>query len=159
MLGHWWWEGPIWLEEVLRVLPEVGVRAITLGQAVAEHEPERRELASSTWGEGKDLRTWDSPAVADLAWGARRLELRVLREIAAGRLHGAALERAARELLAVQASDWAFLDYGRQAGDYPFGRLLGHSRALFEVIDSPDRAEPTLRNLAPDLSPAPLLEP
>ena len=36
-------------------------------------------LAASTWGEGKDLRTWDSPAVADLAWAARRLELRLLR--------------------------------------------------------------------------------
>lgn len=159
LLGHWWWEGPIWLEEVLRVLPSVGVRAVKLGEAVTAHEPERRELAASTWGEGKDLRTWDSPPVADLAWASRRLELRVLREIGDGRLRGDALERAARELLAVQASDWAFLDYGRQAGDYPFGRLLDHSRALFEVIDSPDRAEPTLRNLAPDLSPAPLLEP
>ena len=146
---------------MLAALPAVGVRAVTLSGALdsGEHEPEERELHASTWGENKDLRTWDSPAVADLAWGARRIELRVLREIASGRLRGDALLRAARELLAVQASDWAFLDYGRQAGDYPFGRLLGHSRALFEVLDSPDTAEPTLRNLAPDLSPAPLLEP
>ena len=161
LLGHWWWEGPVWLEEVLAALPEAGVRAVTLADAIdsGEHEGEPRGLAASTWGEAKDLRTWDSPAVADLAWGARRLELRVMREIAGGRLHGPALERAARELVAVQASDWAFLDYGRQAGDYPYGRVLGHSRALFEVIDSPGSAEPAVRNLAPDLSPAPLLEP
>ena len=57
------------------------------------------------------MRTWDSPAVADLAWGARGLELRLLREIAAGSWPRT-LMRAARELLAVQASDWAFLDYG-----------------------------------------------
>ena len=117
------------------------------------------ELRRSTWGEGKDLRTWDSPAVADLAWAARGLELRVLREVGAGRLHGAALPRAARELLAVQASDWAFLDYTRQAGDYPLERAIDHSRALFEAIESGGEAEPALRNLAPDLSTSPLLEP
>jgi predicted glycosyl hydrolase (DUF1957 family) len=83
----------------------------------------------------------------------------VLREIAAGRLRGRALRRAARELLATQASDWAFLDYRRQAGDYPFRRMVDHSRALFESIDSDEEVEPGMRNLAPDLSPAPLLEP
>ena len=58
----------------------------------------------------------------------------------------------------MQASDWAFLDYRRQAGDYPFERVLGHSRALFEAIGSADRPQPTMRNLAPDLL-APLLDP
>jgi len=37
--------------------------------------------------------------------------------------------------------------------------VLDHSRALFESIESGDDTEPTLRNLAPDLTPAPLLEP
>jgi 1,4-alpha-glucan branching enzyme len=159
LLGHWWWEGPIWLEEALRALPEHGVRPLTLSAAMAEHRPERRPLAASTWGDGKDLRTWDSPPVADLAWGQRRLELAVLRAIANGRLTGDALMRAARELLAAQASDWAFLDYTRQAGDYPYERSLGHSRAVYEAIDSPQGLTPELRNLAPDLSPSPLLEP
>jgi 1,4-alpha-glucan branching enzyme len=160
LLGHWWWEGPSWLQAVMAELPAVGVRPLTLGQALAEHEPEHgRELRASTWGEGKDRRTWDSPAVADLAWASRRLELRLLREISAGRLRGPALERAARELLAVQASDWAFLDYGRKTGDYPFQRLLDHSRALFDAIECRGSAVPAMRNLAPDLIPAPLLEP
>lgn len=159
LLGHWWWEGPLWLEEVLRALPEAGVRPLTLSRAEAEHEPVALELGRSSWGEGKDLRTWDSPRVADLTWAARGLELRVLREIGAGRLRGPALLRAAREMLAVQASDWAFLDYMRGAGDYPFERVLEHSRALFEAIECAAEADPALRNLAPDLSPSPLLEP
>ena len=159
LLGHWWWEGPIWLAEAMEALPAGGVRPLTLGAALAEHEAERRPLRASSWGEAKDLRTWDSPEVADLAWAARGLELRVLRELASGRLRGEALDRAARELLAVQASDWAFLDYRRQAGDYPYQRVLDHSRALFESIESGKDTEPTLRNLAPDLRPAPLLEP
>jgi 1,4-alpha-glucan branching enzyme len=158
LLGHWWWEGPGWLATVLRQLPEQRVRALTLSEAAAVHPGERRPLRRSTWGQDRDLRTWDSPPVADLAWGMRRLELRLLRELCAGRLQGAALERAARELLAVQASDWAFLDHRREAGDYPFQRSLDHARELFEAIDSPERADPLLRNLAPDLTLAPLLE-
>jgi 1,4-alpha-glucan branching enzyme len=158
LLGHWWSEGPIWLRAVLEGAAAAGVRLLTVPQALAEHEPVERPLQASTWGEEKDLRTWDSPAVADLAWGNRRLELRLLRA-ASGGLRGAALERAARELLAAQASDWAFLDQRKQAGDYAYRRATDHSQAMLEAIDSGRATEPHLRSLAPDLSIAPLLEP
>lgn len=159
LLGHWWWEGIYWLEEAMSALPEVGVRPLTLAQARNEHPPQRRTLHSGSWGEGKDLRTWDSPRVADLAWAAQRLELQVVRAASSRRLTGGSLARVARELLAVQASDWAFLDYGGKTGDYPYARLLEHSRAAFEALESPAGVDPRTRNLAPDLSPAPLLEP
>jgi 1,4-alpha-glucan branching enzyme len=158
LLGHWWSEGPIWLRAVLEGAASAGIRLMTVPQALAEYEPVERPLRASTWGEDKDLRTWDSPAVADLAWGNRRLELRLLRAVAGG-LRGAALERAARELLAAQASDWAFLDQRKQAGDYAYQRATDHSQALLEAIDSRRATEPGLRSLAPDLSIAPLLEP
>jgi 1,4-alpha-glucan branching enzyme len=158
LLGHWWWEGPIWLEEVLRLAPEQGIELVSLSQAVERHEPEARPLRPSSWGEGKDLRTWDSPAVADLAWAARRLELRLLRALGDG-LAPEAARRAARELLAVQASDWAFLDMRRQASDYPYQRATDHARALLDAIHSGAQPEERLRSLAPDLSLAPLLEP
>jgi 1,4-alpha-glucan branching enzyme len=158
LLGHWWWEGPTWLAEVIRLAPARGIDLVTLPEALRRHEPERRPLARSSWGEGKDLRTWDSPEVADMAWAARRMELRLLRALGEG-LGQRAAERATRELLALQASDWAFLDRRRQAGDYPFQRSSGHARALLEAIDSADPPDPRLRNLAPDLSLAPLLEP
>ena len=94
---------------------------MALGAALERHRPEERALEPSTWGEGKDLRTWDSPPVADLAWAARRLELRLVRHLRRAGSEGAETERAARELLALQSSDWAFLDGRRQAGDYPCG--------------------------------------
>lgn len=158
LLGHWWSEGAIWLREVLEGAAGAGVRLLTASQALAEHEPEERPLRASTWGDEKDLRTWDSPAVADLAWGARRLELRLLRALAAG-LRGPAALRAARELLAAQASDWAFLDKRGQAGDYAFRRATDHGEAMLEAIDSTASSDPSMRALAPDLSLAPLLEP
>jgi 1,4-alpha-glucan branching enzyme len=159
LLGHWWWEGPAWLEEVLRVAPEHGVELVTLSGALERHEPEERELHPATWGEGKDLRTWERPPVSDLAWAARRLELRLLRELHRPAVGAPAAARAARELLAVQSSDWAFLDGRGQAGDYPYQRATAHAEAMLEAIDSPTGTEPRLRNLAPDLSLAPLAEP
>jgi 1,4-alpha-glucan branching enzyme len=158
LLGHWWSEGPVWLRAVLAGAEAAGVRTVTVPQALAEHEPVDRELVPSSWGEDKDLRTWDSPAVADLAWGTRRLELRLLRALAGG-VRGEPARRAARELLAVQASDWAFLDKRGQAGDYAFRRATDHAQALLEAIDSRSVTDPRMRSLAPDLSLAPLLEP
>jgi 1,4-alpha-glucan branching enzyme len=158
LLGHWWSEGAIWLREVLAGAAAAGVRLLTVPEALAEHEPEERPLAASTWGEGKDLRTWDSPAVADLAWGARRLELRLLRALSRG-LRGPAAQRAGRELLAVQSSDWAFLDRRAQAGDYAYNRATFHAEAALQAIDSPAAVDPRMRSLAPDLRLASLLEP
>ncbi len=158
LLGHWWSEGPIWLRAVLDGAADAGVRLLDVPRALAEHEPVERPLRASSWGEGKDLRTWDSPPVADLAGGARRLELRVLRALSRG-LRGDAARRAARELLATQASDWAFLDQRGQAGDYAFQRATDHARAALEAIDSPFDTDSRMRSLAPDLSLAPLLEP
>jgi 1,4-alpha-glucan branching enzyme len=159
LLGAWWSEGPIWLREVLRGAELEGVRLVTLPQALREHRPEERPVAEASWGEGKTLETWDSPAVADMVWGARRLELRLIRALAARSLEPAAAERAARELLAVQSSDWAFMEHRKQAGDYPYDRVLEHSAALLEAIDSEQAPNPRMRHLVPDLSLAPLLEP
>jgi 1,4-alpha-glucan branching enzyme len=159
LLGHWWSEGPIWLGAMLRLVAERGIRLLTLPEALERHQPEERPLVESSWGEGRDLRTWDAPEVADLAWAARRLELRLLAAVSAETLGPDATERAARELLAVQASDWAFLDRRRQAGDYPFQRSTGHARALLEAIHSREPPDPRMRNLAPDLSLVPLREP
>ncbi len=158
LIGHWWSEGPLWLRGVLAGAEEAGVRLLTVPEALVEHEPVERPLRASSWGEGKDLRTWDSPPVADLAWGARRLELRLLRALRSG-LGGPAARRAARELLAAQASDWAFLDKRGQAGDYAYQRATGHAEAMLEAIDSPSLTDSRMRALAPDLSLSSLLQP
>jgi 1,4-alpha-glucan branching enzyme len=159
LLGHWWAEGPIWLREVLRGASLERVRLLTLPQAVVEHRPGDRPAREASWGEGKSLETWDSPSVADLVWAARRSELRLVRALAARSIAAPAAERAARELLALQSSDWAFMDYRGQAGDYPYSRAIAHAEGLLEAIDSREAVDARVRNLAPDLSLAPLLEP
>ena len=157
LIGHWWSEGAIWLQAVLDGAAEAGIALTSLGAAREAHEPQPRPLAAGTWGEEKDFRTWDSPPVRDLAWASRRLELRLLRALRSGLSEGSA-QRAARELLAVQSSDWAFLDSRGQAGDYPFTRATDHAEALLEALDSAPQEASAMRGLAPDLSLAPLLQ-
>jgi 1,4-alpha-glucan branching enzyme len=159
LLGHWWREGPTWLAEAIQLAPGHGIDLVTLPEALERHEPEARPLRASSWGEGKDLRTWDSRDVADLAWGARRLEMRLVRALADERPAATSRMRAARELLAIQSSDWAFLDQRGQAGDYPFQRVTAHAESLLEAIHSRRPSNPGVRSLAPDLSLSPLMEP
>jgi 1,4-alpha-glucan branching enzyme len=82
--------------------------------------------------------------VADLAWEARTAELRLLNQ------PGPPGQRALRELLALQSSDWAFLVTRQLAGEYPRERAQGHAEALARALDDGDRDE-RLRNLAPEL--------
>jgi 1,4-alpha-glucan branching enzyme len=169
LLGHWWYEGLDWLSAVLDEAERQDVPFMRASDAVAATEPVERELTASTWGRPKDMTTWDSPRVADLAWTARSAELRTLREFAAAggaaEANGTApaFERAARELLALQASDWAFQVTHELAGDYPSRRVAAHAEALDAALaaltDSAPVPEPGVRNLAPGLDLSPLLSP
>ena len=135
------------------------MRLLTVPQALAEHEPVERSLLASSWGEeqgpphlglaaGRRPRLGSAAAGAAVAAGA----------VAAG-CAGPAARRAARELLAAQASDWAFLDQRGEAGDYAYQRATGHAEAMLEAIDSPSFTDPRMRALAPDLSLSSLLQP
>ena len=146
LLGHWWYEGVAWLAAVVDEAARQGLALTRLDDALERHGtvPAPPDLGVSSWGEGGDLRTWSSPAVSDLAWQARTAELNVL---ALGRRPG---ERALRELLALQASDWSFMVARELAGDYPRERAGNHARAL-EAALAGAPLDRELRNLAPEL--------
>ena len=79
LFGHWWHEGPAFLEQVLRLLPEAGVRVTTLRGAIeAGHVEGRVDLGPGSWGSGKDWRVWDGAQVADLVDDNARLQKRWL---------------------------------------------------------------------------------
>jgi 1,4-alpha-glucan branching enzyme len=72
------------------------------------------------------------------------------------------LERAARELLALQSSDWAFQVTHELAGDYPLKRVAEHTARLDEALAALRSGaagavdEPRVRGLAPGLDVSPL---
>jgi 1,4-alpha-glucan branching enzyme len=146
-------------------------------EALERHPPREAELRETSWGDGKNLATWDSPAVAGLVWPARRAELALLRAVTHEAVESAphACLRLARELLALQSSDWAFMATRRLAADYPERRVDAHaagferalaavSRYVADCRDMPAPAEqdgidPKLRGVAPALRLSTLLEP
>ncbi len=151
LLGHWWYEGVRWLDAVIDQAEAQGLPLTTLDGALERHPPVPAppDLGVSSWGEGGDLRTWSAPRVADFAWQARTAELGVFAAAAGG---GAPSERALRELLALQASDWAFIAYRDWAGDYPRQRARAHAAALQRALSGEGDLDPSVRNLAPVLA-------
>ncbi|MEA2242636.1 MAG: 1,4-alpha-glucan branching enzyme [Solirubrobacteraceae bacterium] len=155
LLGDWWHEGPLWLAAVVEEAAARGLRIAPLDDALTRHEPVPApdDLPVTSWGTPRDLATWSAPPVAGMAWSARDAELRA---IAAG----AAIDaRAVRELLALQSSDWAFLVSRDLAEPYGRERAAGHRAGFDTALARPGAGVPALRNLAPDATPAALLEP
>lgn len=132
LFGHWWHEGPHWLETVLRMLPEAGVRVTTLGNAVEHIEIESAPLQAGSWGRGKDFRVWDSPMVADIAAADAEVGEQLIRmvrkhaERPGSHVRNDALDQLARETILATQSDWAFMVSGDSAADYARGRVRHH---------------------------------
>jgi 1,4-alpha-glucan branching enzyme len=159
LLGHWWYEGIDWLVAVVEECARQDLELLRLDDALELLEPRpvpeslQRAWQARSWGHGGDLSTWSGPPVAELAFGARTAELEVLHA-------GAAAPTAAvRELLALQASDWAFLITRGLAGSYARERFDGHRRALGLALAGAGERElaPQLRNIAVDARPTALL--
>lgn len=156
LLGHWWYEGMAWLAAVVDQCLRQGLELVRLDDALEHHEPapleEAEEWPASTWGQGGDLSTWSGPQVAEIAFAARAAELEVLRAPRSAAV--------VRELLALQASDWAFMVSRGLAVPYARERLEGHGRALRAALGANGAASlEGLRNLAIHADPASLLVP
>jgi len=132
LFGHWWFEGPLWLEHVAREMTRAGVPRMTLGEAL-QIVPPRATLAlpEGSWGEGGDHRvwlnpdtewTWDRVYSAEAEWVGHLTRLAgkdtpELRRV---------LAQATRELLLLQSSDWQFLITTGTASDYAERRIAEH---------------------------------
>src|SRR5207245_506679 len=131
LFGHWWFEGPLWLEHVAREMVRGGVTPATLGEALAGVPPRATlALPEGSWGEGGDHRvwlnrdtewTWDRVYSAEAEWAAHLAATRAEKGDLAR-----ALTQATRELLLLQASDWQFLITTGTARDYAERRVAEH---------------------------------
>jgi 1,4-alpha-glucan branching enzyme len=149
LFGHWWHEGPQFLGQVLRLMPEAGVRLTTLAGAVAAHGVDGEvDLPPGSWGAGKDYRVWAGDQVADLRdegfWVQRRLLDVVGRERREGGLatRRPELDQLARQALLALASDWAFMVTRDQAAGYARDRAAGHRSAFHRLAELVERRDP-----------------
>ena len=130
LFGHWWHEGPAWLDRVLRLLPEAGVRLATL----RELEPAGRvDLEAGSWGSGKDFHVWAS--VTDLLDESRDVQRRLLDIVdkRAPRARDEALDQLAREAFLVMSSDWAFCVTKDTAAEYARSRHAAHRDRFWQL--------------------------
>jgi 1,4-alpha-glucan branching enzyme len=170
LFGHWWFEGPDFLESLIRHLDETpDMRAVTLGEHIRFHGTagDTRPMTSS-WGEHGYNGAWLRP---DTAWVYLQLHQAAgeLQELVRGRSQTEdpatrlrLLRQAARSLLLAQSSDWTF-QMGQRAGSpYCESRLrsqLARFRFLTEALrggritDGQLLAVESMDNLFPSLDP------
>ncbi len=127
LFGHWWFEGPDFLETLLAELPAAGVEVVTPSQWLA-NQPDLPvvRLPAGSWGDGGDSRVWVSPA-NDWLWPEiHAAEQRMLELVEESSLPPAVLNQAARELLLAQSSDWPFILHFQTTTEYARRRVLSH---------------------------------
>jgi len=134
LFGHWWFEGPAFLESALEEIEHAGIEPVAIEAWLERHPPiDAVSLGEGSWGEGGDHRMWWNEGTRE-AWraihaAARRFEALALR--AAGAPSEPLLERllaqSAREVLLLEASDWTFLITSGAARDYAERRILEHA--------------------------------
>ena len=147
LFGHWWFEGPEWLELFIRkaVYDQSTFELTTPGRYVNTH-PTLQMVApsASSWGQNGYWEVW---LHASNAWIYPHLQTAAQRMVEAARAEvkgGGFLERAAeklhadealrdrllrqmaRELLLAQSSDWAFLMKTGTATHYAAKRTRDH---------------------------------
>lgn len=156
LFGHWWFEGPIWLETVLRLtagpprrrptsragagaLPRPAFPNGTLPIGLTTPEGYARtmgkpassvRLSLSSWGEQGYSHVWIN---GKNYWIAMELDraIRAMKQLARAFPHPTPLQRralnhAAKELLLAQSSDWPFLIHAGTAADYAARRVRHH---------------------------------
>jgi 1,4-alpha-glucan branching enzyme len=137
LYGHWWFEGPMFLEAVFRRLPEAGdeLEAITLRRYLELHPVcVQATPSASSWGAGGYGEVWVGH---EAAWTWRHVHhaTRYAKWLvekysdAEGR-RGEALDQLVRELLLLQSSDWAFILKTGTVARYAEARIRAHVHRL-----------------------------
>jgi len=133
LFGHWWYEGPEWLRQIVRWFhDDRGVHCATAREYLALNPPASAiTLPEGSWGQGGGHYVWLNEQTT---WTWHRIYEAELEMRGLARAHAdtqdeqlrAILVQAARELLLLQASDWQFLITTGAAPDYSAHRINGH---------------------------------
>ena len=135
LFGHWWFEGPHWLESVLRLASEADNNVQTLSCSDYLTQQTTHQVATpsaSTWGDQgyssywiNDSNAWIYPflhqAEAEMEKLASDLE-----DLTITPLQNRALNQAARSVLLAQASDWPFIMKSGTTTEYAIKRITDH---------------------------------
>jgi len=141
LFGHWWFEGPMWLEAICRILHEqpTGLATITCSDYLDRY-PRAGFIAmpEGSWGAEGNHQVWMN---ADTSWTYTHIYPAELytREICSSSkwrdstLGTRIVQQLCRELLLLESSDWQFLITTGAARDYAETRFLTHNDQFLEL--------------------------
>ncbi|HTL70556.1 MAG TPA: 1,4-alpha-glucan branching protein domain-containing protein [Candidatus Eisenbacteria bacterium] len=143
LYGHWWFEGPIWLEYLFRKIHhDQGVFKTITPMEYLEKFPKNQVItpSMSSWGYNGYAEVWLN---GSNDWIYRHLHKAVERMVeaarhrpAAGGLERRALNQMARELLLAQSSDWAFIMKTGTHTTYAVQRTKDHLERFTRLWES-----------------------
>lgn len=141
LFGHWWFEGPMWLEFLIRKMAtNKKVKLITPSNYLQNHRNNQvTRPCPSTWGNAGYNEVWLNPKnqwiYRHLHIAADRMnELADMFPNAEGFLRRA-LNQAGRELLLAQSSDWAFIISTGTMVPYAIKRTKQHIANFLRLYD------------------------
>jgi 1,4-alpha-glucan branching enzyme len=157
LFGHWWFEGPIWLGNVMRKLltEDHAVKLSTPRDFILKHRDgiPKADPAFSSWGAGGYAEVWLN-GTNDWIYPHLHKIGELMHEVAGlpedGDLQRRARNQMARELLLAQSSDWAFIMKTGTMVDYAVKRTKVHVHnclELYRQIRQHSVYEPFLHNL------------
>lgn len=143
LFGHWWYEGPMWIEFLLRKTAfDSRVVTMTHPAEYLRRMPTQAVAtpAQSSWGDKGYHEVWLTDANAWLyphAFRAAESLVDLARRTPddAPPLVQRALRQMARELLLLQSSDWAFILRNNTMPEYATRRTVSHVRRLRHLAD------------------------
>ncbi|MDF1581695.1 MAG: 1,4-alpha-glucan branching protein domain-containing protein [Methyloprofundus sp.] len=145
LFGHWWYEGPQWLQWVLRYADSNsnGIQTISCSDYLKQVVTHQVAIPSaSTWGEQgyshfwiNESNDWIYPLLHKAAADLETLVLS-LQGSKVNPLQERALNQAVRSLLLAQASDWPFIMKTGTTVEYAKKRITDHLARFNYLLDS-----------------------
>lgn len=141
LFGHWWFEGPLWLEAIARTLHDydTGIGMISCSEYLDLYPRAGFiAMAEGSWGAGGHNEVWMNP---DTSWTYTHIYPAELytREVATAGLWRESqmatriMKQLCRELLLLESSDWQFLITTGAARDYAEARFTTHNDQFNEM--------------------------
>lgn len=134
LFGHWWFEGPAFLRELLIELSRDERVSLVSAEQALERRPPRDvvRLPEGSWGKGGKHEPWLNDQTRwmwEVEYRAENQLLKLLHDLPWRERPDirAVLERLARELVLLQASDWPFVVHSQGAVDYGMERFSLHA--------------------------------
>ena len=148
LFGNWWFEGPLFIESVLRAAAESGIDASSPSAYLQHYAVQQMSRpAPSSWARGGYFETWLG---RDAVWAYRYLHQLEERWCAAikknnGKSENTALELAlnqsTRELYLAEASDWFVMLERGLSPRYAASRIRDHLKSAERLLQMVELGE------------------